>query len=222
MVSALTKLNDFKVGDKYFMSGKVLLVTGLPASGKTTLVQLLEKKVHPIRHVNFGRLILEVRQHTDPTATHDQLRASPTTTASVDYIQQARELLLQVVRNERDATNIVIDSHAVSADDYGFRVTPDSHSFLQELRLDAILILQVDYQELYSRLNKDKSGRRQVSLSRLQSYQSLQDSVAIAYSVVTGCPVFAIDANDTPSAVLDKTLKVFDAIGLAYNITGSK
>lgn len=197
--------------------GKVLLLTGVPAVGKTTLARKAERTISPVHTITFGEVILEVKKRTLPNATYEELRRTPTKEASIDLIERATALLLERVSQLRNSMNILIDSHAVAKDEYGFRVTPDSHDVLQKLSLDAILVLHAKHEDVAARINRQAVGRRQVTPHEVATHEALQDSVSIAYAVSTGCPVFIIMASESPEEVLGKLLRIFDLIGMDYS-----
>lgn len=57
------------------MEGKVILLTGAPATGKSTLAKILETNVEPLRRVSFGQLLFEYKRQTIPDLTYEELRA---------------------------------------------------------------------------------------------------------------------------------------------------
>lgn len=199
------------------MVGKVLLLTGVPAAGKTTLANEVKETIQPMHVITFGEFILEVKKRGLPNVNYADLRSNPTREAGINLIEEATVLLLKHVSELRDKSNILIDSHAVAKDEYGFRITPDSHSFLQKIKLDAILILHANHQAVVSRINAKSDGRRLVTVEEVATHEVLQDSVSIAYAVATGCPVFIINADTPPKELLEKLLKIFDAIEMTYS-----
>lgn len=198
------------------MEGKVILLTGVPAVGKTTLARAIDAIITPLHIISFGEMILEVKLRYASTTTYKELRTNPTQVASSKLIQEASDLLLQQVTKLRTKSNIIIDSHAVAKDNYGFRVTPDSALFLQEIQLNAILVLHTNYKQVATRINANAEGRRVTTPAEVATHEALQDMVAVSYAVASGCPVFVVDANYPPSLLVEKVLVIFDAIDMEY------
>src|SRR5579884_2111149 len=145
------------------MMRKVLLLTGVPAVGKTTLAKKVEEAISPIHTISFGEMILEVRRHDAPGSTYEELRRNPTREANIDLIGRATAFLIERISQLRSSTNVLIDSHAVAKDEYGFRITPDSQSTLQQFNWDAIVILHAKHEDVAARINLRATGRRQVT-----------------------------------------------------------
>lgn len=200
--------------------GKVLLLTGVPAVGKTTLARKVASAISPVRCITFGEMIFEIKQRTRPNSTYEEMRRSPTKEADVSLIEIATTALIERISQLRSSVNIIIDSHAVVKDDYGFRVTPDSYTTLQKLSLDAILVLHAKHEDIANRINQNSQGRRLATLDEIATHEALQDSVSVAYSVSTGCPVFIIMASQSLETTFEKLLRIFDLIGMVYSKVG--
>jgi adenylate kinase len=199
------------------MQGKVLLLTGVPAVGKTTLAKYLQGLIRPLHVIMFGEVLLEVKRVVSLNATYEGLRINPTKEASIELIDKATSVLLERINQLRGTTNIIIDSHAVAKYEGGFRISPDSHCILQKMRLDAVLVLHAKPDIIISRISERAEGRRQVTSDEVAVHQALQDAVSIAYAVTTGCPVFIINVDGTLADIGEKALNVFDSIGMSYS-----
>ncbi len=195
---------------------KVILLTGVPASGKSTLARALASAVSPVQTVSFGELILRLKTEAGATLDYPALRTKPSTEAPPALVEQARERLLAEVRQLRVQSNVIIDSHAVAKDEYGFRVTPDSSDYLRALQLDAIVILHPKPEDVVARIAEEPAGRREVDVDNVIRHSALQDAVSIAYAVSLGCPVFTLDAHGPLSDLVLRLLAILESIGMKY------
>ena len=118
--------------------------------------------------------------------------------------------------NHLRATNdVVIDSHAVTREDYGFRAVPYSASQLQSLKLDAVVVLRCDPEMLIARVALDPGGRRGLSPELAREIQILQESLSLQYAVVCGCPIFIIDTTRTAAYdVVDIVIRILEHVGV--------
>ena len=203
------------------MPGKVVLLTGVPAVGKTTLARYARERIAHLHVVTFGEMIFEARQREEPTITYQEMRASPTKQAAGDSIAEATELLIERAGELRRTSNVLIDSHAVAKDDYGFRITPDSEAVLKRLMLDAVIVLHARPDTVLARMQSSPAGRRIVTPRQLATHEALQDAVAVAYAVASGCPVYVLEASSELDESLASLLRVFTAIGMELTIVES-
>lgn len=192
----------------------VFLITGVPAVGKTTLANKLAERISPLEVITFRELILTIKA-ADRPITHSELRRHPTREATMSTIEKAVELLISRVNELRARTNVLIDSHAVAKDEYGFRVSPDNISVLNRIGLRAIFVLHGDHNTIIRRLKSDASGRRLVTRAEISVHERLQDSVAISYAVASGCPVFFVNTTELDVGI-DNILKILDSLGVSY------
>lgn len=161
------------------MTGKVILLTGVPASGKSTVARMLTELGGHVEVVEFGEIVFGLAQHKNRSLSYEQLRSSPGLFADAELIRQAARLLLLRVRKAEQSRSIVIVSHAVAREEYGFRITPDSHDYLKSLRLDAIIVLHAEHSAVVERINQKPEGRRRVDIQEVVTHEALQDAVAI-------------------------------------------
>jgi adenylate kinase len=175
----------------------VFLLTGVPGVGKTTVSKKLGELIDPLEIISFGEVILNARADDQPRITHSELRRNPTSEATMRTIKNASELLVLRLHELRTRTNVIIDSHAVAKDRYGFRVTPDGISLLSRIGLRAIFVLHANHDEVRRRLKIDTKGR-------------------ISYGVATGCPVFVLNAT-TVEQTAEDLLFIFDTLKVSYS-----
>lgn len=202
---------------------KTFLLTGVPAVGKTTLAKNLKKMITPIDVITFGEVIQEVKQQRKQSVSYSEIRSNPTREATTYLIEEATKKLVKNVRLLKEKSHVLIDSHAVARDSYGYRATPDNYSFLQSIGYDGIFVLHGDHKEVAARVSEEADGRLTVSTEDVASHQALQDSVAIAYAIVAGCPVYFIETKgESKLSLVKKVLEVFDHIGVVYDRVGGQ
>jgi adenylate kinase len=199
-------------------SWDVFLLTGVPAVGKTSLAKKLSELIRPLQIISFGEMILAARADDNPGISHSELRRNPTSEAPMDTIKRSTELLISTLDELRTHTNVVIDSHAVAKDHYGFRVSPDSTAFLARLGLRAVFVLHANYDEISRRVKTDGVGRRAVTRVEIETHERLQDAVAISYGVATGCPVFIVNTRTLDQTTEDLIL-LLNSLKVSYSRT---
>jgi len=59
----------------------------------------------------------------------------------------------------RATTNIIIDTHAVTKEEWGFRITPFNAGLLTKLRLDVIIVLHRPYMDILKTSTEKPEGR---------------------------------------------------------------
>jgi adenylate kinase len=197
------------------MGYKVVLLTGAPASGKSTLARILSDHVFPSLCFDFGRLIL---QRSELHVEYEQLRSRSNEFARPPLVASVDDYLVAEVTTKRLNVNIFIDSHAVTREQFGFRVTPSSLDVLQQLQLDCVVVLDCPAEERVRRISESPEGRLCVTVAEAQHHQALQEAVALTYGVITPCPVFVVEASEEPVALARRiAAQVFTPLGMTYS-----
>ncbi|MBZ5671050.1 MAG: AAA family ATPase [Acidobacteriia bacterium] len=170
------------------------MLTGAPGTGKSTLAGLIQQIVKPLQTVDYGQLLLErLEQRTGSRISYSQLRKLSSDVVSHKDVEKLDADLISELGRLRRRTNVVIDSHAVTRERFGYRITPYSGDQLRKLRLDAVVCLHCDPEVLVNRVQANPGGRPSVSPEEARHHQFLQEAVALVYAIGCGCPLFIVD-----------------------------
>jgi adenylate kinase len=171
----------------------IVLVTGVPGVGKTSLCRfLVDARPHRYVHIRFGNLILRALDRDEITET--ELRRSAASLVTPSILEVATEMLMAEVAKNSERI-ILVDSHAVSQNRYGYVVTPDGASYFGRLRYAAIVQLFALPSTVLARSAALASGR-QASVERdVNIHFMLQCSVSVGYSAASECPLLIVEAE---------------------------
>ena len=176
--------------------GQVIYLTGSPAAGKSTLCQFLEGKVPNLRAYSYSKLLRDhVNQQRGKSIDEVEIRRQSAILITRDDVDVVDRWLIEEVRNRRSVEHIVIDSHAVTKESYGFRVTPFTTSQLTQLNPDVIVCLYLSPEETKRRITADAAGRPLPSDFELSLHNDLQASLAAQYAFHLGKPCYLIDSS---------------------------
>jgi adenylate kinase len=132
------------------------------------------------------------------------LRAKSAGVVTAEDIEAVDDLLIEFVQEKRDSSHIIIDSHPVTKESYGFRATAFSQDRIRQLSLDEIWVLYTAPEVAIKRIAKDAQGRPQITFVEAQFHTLLQSSVAATYGILAGCPVYFFDTDCVQSEIVER------------------
>ena len=115
--------------------------------------------------MDYGQLLLEHKlRKTGVEVGYDELRRDSASVISPQDVAEVDEWLIGQLPQWRTEGNIVIDSHPVTKEVFGFRITPYSLDQVRRIGFDAILVLVGEPNTLAQRIANDQQGRPNVEL----------------------------------------------------------
>lgn len=175
---------------------KVIYLTGAPASGKSSTTRLLQSRIPDLLVWEYGaRLTEHCRTRSKKISNQDDLRAKSASIVTLADVEEVDAALLEFVNENRQVRDVLIDSHPVTKEEYGFRITPFSLQQFSQLKPDEIWLLYASPQETRRRIEVDPGGRPLISEEEARMHTMLQASVASTYGMAIRCPVYLFDTG---------------------------
>jgi len=124
----------------------VVYLTGAPATGKTTLLSLLLQSVQPLEGLSYSKLLADhVGQQQGGQMRTTQLRGLSAQIITPEDVAAVDTQLIEYVNRRRQETHLIIDSHPVTKEQYGFRITTFSIEKLLALRPTMIVNFKIKW-----------------------------------------------------------------------------
>lgn len=180
---------------------EVVYLTGAPASGKSSLARELSRTVPSLRIFEFGAHLAAHLAARGQTTSQRDLRTVSASAITPEDVHAVDAELMAFVDAHRSSVPILIDSHAVTKESYGYRVTPFSLSEFARLRPTQIWAVYAEPEVVTGRIARKPEGRPSITPEEARMHTYLQASVAITYAMHLGLPVHFFNSGD-PSASL--------------------
>jgi adenylate kinase len=194
--------------------GRVILLTGSPASGKSSLRKGLLDAFEDVVGVDYGQELLAMKEEEGLKLTYEALRQHSATVIQRDHVFALDERVIARVQALRQNSTLVLDSHAVTRESYGFRAIPFSATQIQRLAPDDIIVLRCDPEITLARIQADGAGRRPVTIELAREHQTLQEAIALSYAIQAGCPIHIIDTTSkNQEEVLHEASSIISDLG---------
>jgi adenylate kinase len=177
-------------------SFEVIYLTGSPATGKSSLTQYLQQHVRPLTVFAYSKLLADhIAQRHAASVTENQLRERSALLVTREDVATVDAELINAVQSTRRTSHVIIDSHAVTKEKYGFRVTPFSIEKLRLLNPTMIVDLFADSSVVLDRIRHNSQGRPTISSSEADLHTNLQATVALTYAVELNVPIYFVDSS---------------------------
>lgn len=177
------------------MSEKIVVATGVPGSGKTTVIDgaLKQLKARGITYsiLNYGDIMLELMRERERVSDRDEMRKVSTDR----YREIQREAARRIARAAKQ-NPIVVDTHCLVKKPEGYY--PGLPRWvLEELKPESIIIIEAPPEEIARRRVKDLTRRRGKGLrEEIAEHQLMNRATAAAYAAFSGATVGIIQNRD--------------------------
>jgi adenylate kinase len=177
--------------------GRVIYFTGVPSAGKTTLCEHLVKLVPETNHFRFGRE-LTTELNAVSTVTQEGLRSGTAHVSTPDIVSKIDERAISRANELRASKNFILDTHALTSEAYGFRLTAMSLDQIRRLAPDFIVCVTAFPSTILSRLKSAPMGRPMLNEDQLRQQAHLQQSLVVTYSTACNVPAYFLENNNEP------------------------
>jgi len=170
--------------------GRVIVVTGIPGTGKTTVcneaLKLAERTGKRIQIVNYGSIMVELSHDRGKSLHRDELRRSGVTFQRDLQAEAAKIISKKTGEVEGD---LIVDTHMSIKTSNGYLAGLPFH-VLQLLNPDLFVLVEAEPHEILSRRFKDKTRKRDKVLEdEIMEEFVFSRLMAVACAVLTGASV---------------------------------
>ncbi len=170
--------------------GRVVVVTGIPGTGKTTVcneaLRLAEQTQKKIQAINYGSIMIELSRKRGKSLHRDELRSSGLTFQR--NLQAEAAKIISKKAGEADG-DLIVDTHMSIKTANGYWAGLPFH-VLQLLNPDMFVLVEAEPSEILSRRYRDKTRKRDKVLENEIMEETLfSRQMAVACAVITGASV---------------------------------
>ena len=170
--------------------GRVIVVTGIPGTGKTTVCKELAKLAKQIgkevEMMNYGTIMVELSRKSGKTLHRDELRKSGLTLQRNLQVEAAKTISKKAAETEG---YVIVDTHTSIKTVDGYWAGLPSH-VLELLDPDMFVLVEAGPHEVLSRRLKDITRKRDKALEGEIAEEILFSRLmAAACAVLTGASV---------------------------------
>jgi len=170
--------------------GKIIVVTGIPGTGKTTVcnevVKLAERIRKKVEVINYGSVMVELSHKSGKSLHRDELRRSGLTFQRNLQAEAAKIISKKMTEVQGD---LIVDTHMSIKTVDGYWAGLPFH-VLQLLNPEMLILVEAEPLEVLSRRLKDKTRKRDKAMEGEIAEEILFSRLmAAACAVLTGASV---------------------------------
>jgi Archaeal adenylate kinase len=170
--------------------GRVIVVTGIPGTGKTTVcneaLKFAEQTRKKIQVVNYGSIMVELSRKRGNSLHRDELRRSGLTFQRNLQVEAAKIISKKTGEVEGD---LIVDTHMSIKTANGYLAGLPFH-VLQLLNPDIFVLVEAEPHEVLSRRFRDRTRKRDKVLEdEIMEEILFSRLMAVACAVLTGASV---------------------------------
>ena len=167
--------------------GGVIVVTGIPGVGKTTVMQKAAEGID-IKFVTFGSVMIDIAKELGWAKDRDEMRKLP--------LDKQKELQIKTAERVAEMKNVIVDTHCTVKTPQGYM--PGLPEWvIKRLNPRTIVIVEAYPEEIYRRRQKDKTRKRDPdTIEEINEHQQMNRAIAMAYAALSGATVKIVFNHD--------------------------
>jgi adenylate kinase len=178
----------------------VIVVTGIPGVGKTTVMKCAAEGMD-IKFVTFGTVMTEIAIEEDLVEDRDEMRKLT--------LDQQKDLQIKAAERIASMGNVILDTHCTIKTPKGY--LPGLPEWvIKKLNPTAIVVVEADSEEIYNRRAGDPTRNRDLdTIEQISEHQMINRATAMAYAALSGATVKIVFNHDNAiDAAVKQTVPV--------------
>ncbi len=165
----------------------VIVVTGIPGVGKTTVMKEAAEGID-IQFVTFGTVMADIAIEMNLVKDRDEMRKLT--------LEQQKELQIKTAEKVAKIDNVIVDTHCTVKTPKGYM--PGLPEWvIKKLNPTAIVVVEADPEEIYNRRSKDITRNRDPdSKEKIAEHQQMNRAAAMTYATLSGATVKIVFNHD--------------------------
>jgi len=173
----------------------VIVVTGIPGVGKTTVMQKAAEGLE-IEFVTFGSIMIDIAKEMGLVENRDEMRKLT--------LEQQKKLQIKTAEKIAKMKNVIVDTHCTVKTSKGYM--PGLPEWvIKKLNPTVIVVVEADPEEIYNRrVNDETRSRDSDSKDEIAEHQQINRAAAMAYAALSGATVKIVFNHDN---AIDEAVK---------------
>jgi adenylate kinase len=165
----------------------VIVVTGIPGVGKTTVMQKAAEGMD-VKFVTFGTVMIDIAKEMKLVKDRDEMRKLT--------LEQQKKLQIKSAEKVASMGNVILDTHCTVKTPKGYM--PGLPEWVvKKINPTAIVVVEADPEEIYNRRANDPSRKRDSDTKeQIAEHQQINRAAAMAYAALSGATVKIVFNHD--------------------------